>query len=62
MLANFLSCSRRNVWTPVLQKTQLNTHIKPEINPSHPNAGRKEKINLNFYFHTFVVPLVVPEN
>ena len=21
------------------------------LNPSHPNSGRREKINLNFYFH-----------
>ena len=27
-----------------------------EINPSGFNAGRREKINLNFYFHIFVVP------
>ena len=22
------------------------------FNPSHPNPGKREKINLNFYFHT----------
>ena len=22
------------------------------VNPSHPDPGRREKINLNFYFHT----------
>ena len=22
------------------------------FNPSHPNSGRREKINLDFYFHT----------
>ena len=25
-----------------------------EINPSRPDPGRGEKINLNFYFHTFL--------
>ena len=25
---------------------------KQIINPSHPNPRRREKINLNFYFHT----------
>ena len=29
------------------QKRQFN-----KLNPSHPNPGRREKINLNFYFHT----------
>ena len=23
-----------------------------EFNPSHPDPGRREKLNLNFYFHT----------
>ena len=26
------------------------------INSSRPNPRRREKINLNFYFHFFVVP------
>ena len=25
---------------------------KIEVNPSRPNSGRREKINLNFHFHT----------
>ena len=27
-------------------------HILYKINPSRPDPGRREKINLNFYFHT----------
>ena len=26
------------------------------VKPSRPNPGQTEKINLNFYFHFFVVP------
>ena len=28
--------------------------MKKDINPFCPNPGRKEKINLNFYFQTFL--------
>ena len=28
------------------------TAFKLIFNPSHPNPGRREKINLNLYFHT----------
>ena len=27
-------------------------NVKSNINPSRPNLGQREKINLNFYFHT----------
>ena len=40
-----------------------------KVNPSRPDPGRREKINLNFYFHTslwclkkaFVRPFEVPQ-
>ena len=38
----------------VFKITKINLHYvnhKP-FNPSHPNLGRREKINLNYYFHT----------
>ena len=29
-----------------------NRFLTSKLNPSHPNPGQREKINLNFYFHT----------
>ena len=29
------------------------------FNPSRPSPRRREKINLNFYFHFFVMPQIV---
>ena len=31
------------------------------INPSRPNPKRREKINLNFYFHTSLPPFEAPQ-
>ena len=28
------------------------------VNPSRPDAGQREKINLNFYFHAFLWSLI----
>ena len=33
-------------------KFQKYISSKMILNPSRPNPGRREKINLNFYFHT----------
>ena len=30
----------------------LSYAVKWRLNPSRPDAGRREKINLKFYFHT----------
>ena len=41
---------------------RLSAGFLSEVNPSRPNPGLREKINLNFYFpHFFVVPQKVLE-
>ena len=31
-----------------------NSKSESQINPSRPNPGQREKVKLNFYFHTFL--------
>ena len=39
------------IQTPVTWLDEVNIELKG-VNPSRPDPGRREKINLNFYFHT----------
>ena len=34
------------------QKNLKGKRLRQHINPLRPDSGRREKINLNFYFHT----------
>ena len=47
---------KREIWHDSLcTATHLRTidaHAHQFLNPLRPNPGRREKINLNFYFHT----------
>ena len=35
-----------------IEHLQNNLPLLQHVTPSHPNPGRREKINLHFYFHT----------
>ena len=51
-LRSLLWISKVSIW--FMEKNRMwNPKSESQINPSRPNPGQREKIKLNFYFHTF---------
>ena len=43
------------IWSPLVDiVVNVDVETNPSINPIRADPGRREKFNLNFYFHTFL--------
>ena len=43
------------IWSPLVDIVgNVDVETNPSINPIRADPGRREKFNLNFYFHTFL--------